>query len=212
MTARVQIFARAPVSGEVKTRLITRLGADRAAQLQMALTERAIATAMLADIGPVELWCSPDCAHPTFEAFAARGITLCEQKTGSLGERMHRALSNAFQAGDSAVLIGSDCPSLTAQDIRDAARMVREEADFAFIPAEDGGYVLVAAARHAQSGLHRIFDDIEWGTSQVMDQTRCRLGELGYAWQELAPRWDIDRPEDYDRLLREQPALLETTP
>ena len=212
MAVRIQVFARAPVSGEVKTRLIPRLGADSAARLQMTLTEHAIATAASAGIGPVELWCSPDRAHPTFEAFAARGIVLREQQTGTIGERMYRALSDALRAGDSAILIGSDCPSLTAQDLRDAAQTLRMETDFAFVPAEDGGYVLIAAAPRVQSCLHRIFDEIDWGTSQVMDQTRGRLGELGRVWHELAPRWDIDRPEDYDRLLHEQPGLLETVP
>jgi rSAM/selenodomain-associated transferase 1 len=208
MQARVQVFARAPVSGEVKTRLIPRLGADTAARLQMTLTERAIATAVSADIGPVELWCSPDCAHPTFEAFAARGIALREQETGTIGERMHRALSDALRAGDSAILIGSDCPSLTPQDLRDAARTLHRETDFAFVPAEDGGYALIAAVPLVHSCLCRVFHDVEWGTGRVMDQTRSRLRELGYTWQELATRWDIDRPEDYDRLLREQPDLL----
>ncbi|KPK33114.1 MAG: hypothetical protein AMJ66_05870 [Betaproteobacteria bacterium SG8_40] len=212
MRTRVQVFARAPVSGEVKTRLWPRLGADRAARLQMALTGRAIATAMSAHIGPVELWCSPDCTHPTFAAFAARGILLREQESGTLGKRMHRALSQALQTDDCAVLMGSDCPSLAPQDLRDAARTVHTESDFTFVPAEDGGYVLIAVAQRTQSCLHRIFEDIEWGTSQVMDQTRERLGELGCTWQELAPRWDIDRPEDYDRLLREQPGLLEAIP
>ena len=125
---------------------------------------------------------------------------------------MHRALSHALRAGDCAVLIGSDCPSITPQDLRDAARTLRTEVDFAFVPAEDGGYVLIAVAPRAQSCLHRVFDDVEWGTAHVMDQTRRHLGELGRAWNELAHRWDIDRPEDYDRLLREQPGLLEAIP
>lgn len=175
----------------------------------MTLTERAIATAMSAEIGPVELWCSPDCAHPTFQAFAARGVVLREQETGTLGERMHRALSHALGAGDCTVLIGSDCPSMTPQDLRDAAQILHTENDFAFVPAEDGGYVLIAVTPRVQPCLHHVFDDVEWGTARVMDQTRERLGGLGGAWLELAPRWDIDRPEDYDRLLREQPGLLE---
>lgn len=121
---------------------------------------------------------------------------------------MHRALQHALLSGDSAVLIGSDCPSLTAQDLSSAAQALDKETDFCFIPAEDGGYVLIAAAPHALRSLPRVFENVDWGTSNVMAQTRQRLQESGRTWQELTPRWDVDRPEDYDRLLREQPDLL----
>lgn len=210
MKTRVQVFARAPVSGEVKTRLIPELGADLAARLQTRLTEHAIAIAVSARIGPVELWCSPDSAHPTFGTFAAQGIVLREQENAMLGERMHRALAHALRAGDAAVLIGSDCPSLTPEDLRDAARALRTQTEFAFVPAEDGGYVLIAAAPGVQACLQRVFEGVEWGTARVMAQTRERLRETGRRWLELTPRWDIDRPEDYHRLLREQPELLKT--
>jgi glycosyltransferase A (GT-A) superfamily protein (DUF2064 family) len=112
MVCRVQVFARAPVSGEVKTRLIPRIGADAAADMQLALTERALAVALEAGIGPVELWCSPDPSHPTFAAYQHSGVTLRSQCDGDIGERMLQALSSALLAGDTVVLIGSDCPSL----------------------------------------------------------------------------------------------------
>ena len=198
------MFARAPVSGEVKSRLIPRLGADGAARLQMKLTEQAMATAIASEVGPVELWCSPDISHPTFAALAQRGIVLRNQGAGDLGERMYQALSSAALAGDRAVLIGSDCPSLTPHDLRCAAHALRDGADAAFVPAEDGGYVLIAA----RGCSRELFDDIRWGSNSVMAQTRGRLRELGQTWRELSPRWDIDRPEDYERLLREQPQIL----
>ena len=57
-----------------------------------------------------------------------------------------------------------------------------------------------------------MFDGIDWGSSRVMEQTRSRLRELGLSWHELEPRWDVDRPEDYDRLLREQPQMFGKRP
>ena len=204
MACRVQVFARAPVTGEVKTRLIPHLGADAAAGLQVKLTERAVATAIAAQLGPVELWCSPDPSHPSFAAYSRQGIVLREQGSGNLGERMYRALSSAIEDGDLAVLIGSDCPSLTPNDLRGAAQALADGADLSFVPAEDGGYVLIAA----RSCPRELFDDMPWGSNAVMSQTRKRLRELGQTWQELPPRWDIDRPEDYQRLLREQPHVL----
>ena len=61
MTVDIAIFARAPVAGEAKTRLIPRLGAEGAAALQHALIHRALATAVAAELGSVSLWCSPEC-------------------------------------------------------------------------------------------------------------------------------------------------------
>ncbi len=117
---RVQVFTRAPVSGQAKTRLIPRLGASGAARLQMRLTEHALSIAVSAGLGAVELWCSPDCSHRTFQTIADRGVVLRNQGQGSIGDRMHRALSQALLAGESAVLIGSDCPSLSPQDLQNA--------------------------------------------------------------------------------------------
>ncbi len=88
------------------------------------------------------------------------------------------------------------------------AQALRNNNNFAFVPAEDGGYVLIAAATNEPVALRRAFEGIDWGTEKVMTQTRERLRECGQTWQELAPRWDIDRPEDYERLLREQPGFL----
>ena len=201
---RVQVFARAAVSGEVKTRLIPRLGADGAARLQRDLTARAVATALSADIGPVELWCSPDRSHPALVALAPHDVTLHDQGPGDLGERMQRALKHAVEMGDFAVLIGSDCPTLTGADLQSAAQALRQGSDLAFAPAEDGGYVLIAAQKCSQ----RLFDGIAWGHDTVMEETRHRLQALGWSWKELPQRWDVDRPQDYDRLLREQPNIL----
>ena len=202
--ARGQVFARTAVSGDVKTRLIPRLGADGAARLQQILTARTVETALTANIGPVELWCTPDRSHSAMVALAERGVELHDQGPGGLGERMQRALEHALANADFAVLTGSDCPSLTPSDLQSAATALQEGSDVAFVPAEDGGYVLIAAKRCS----HRLFDGIEWGRDTVMEETRLRLQELGWSWKELATRWDVDRPQDYDRLLREQPDIM----
>ena len=204
MATRVQVFARAAVSGEVKTRLIPRLGADGAARLQNVLTGRSVETALAADIGQVELWCTPDVSHPALVAFETHGVVLHDQGPGDLGSRMQRAMEHAVANGDISVLIGSDCPTLTDADLRSAAQAVQQDSDVAFVPAEDGGYVLIAAKKCSP----RLFDGIAWGSNTVMEETRHRLRELKWSWQELPQRWDVDRPQDYDRLLREQPALL----
>src|SRR5947207_424647 len=107
--ARIAVFARAPVAGAVKTRLAATLGADGAAALHARLVRHALATAVAADAGPVELWCAPDATHPFFAACAAEhGVTLHAQSGGDLGQRMHEAFEHAAESGDALVIIGAD--------------------------------------------------------------------------------------------------------
>ena len=195
-TAQVAVFAKAPVPGEVKTRLVALLGARESAELHAALVRHALATARNSGVGPVSLWCMPDTGHPFFAACAAEfGVSLHEQRGGHLGERMARAFDRLLAAGP-ALLVGSDCPSLRAEDLRAAAGSLATH-DAVIQPAEDGGYVLVGLARPV-AGL---FERIRWGESSVMRDTRVRLREAAATWREMPVRWDVDRPEDYRRLL-----------
>ena len=196
--ARVAVFAKAPVAGDVKTRLAGLLGADGAAGLHAGLVRHALATAVAARVGPVELWCAPDAAHPFFAACATRfGVALHAQRGADLGARMADAVARALALGDALVIIGSDCPALQPADLRAAADAVRR-CDVAIAPAEDGGYVLVAL-----SSAQPIFSGIAWGSSRVMAETRAQLEAARATWCELPRRWDVDRPEDYARLQRE---------
>ncbi len=194
--AAIGVFAKAPVPGEVKTRLLPLLGAEDAAELHATLVRRALATALAAGTGPVTLWCMPETGHPFFAACAeAFCVVLEAQKGGHLGERMERALDSMLARGP-ALLIGSDCPSLTVADLHAAARSLATH-DAVFQPAEDGGYVLVGLARAVQG----LFEGIRWGEATVMRDTRARLRAAKATWRELPARWDVDRPADYQRLM-----------
>jgi len=192
----IAVFAKAPVPGQVKTRLVPLLGEESAAELHSTLVRRALATACAASLGPVSLWCMPDTGHPFFRACAqAYGVGLEAQKGGHLGERMARALE-AMLARGPALLIGSDCPALTADDLHAAARSLATH-DAVIQPAEDGGYVLVGLSRPVPG----LFEGIRWGEGRVMRDTRVRLRAAGATWREFPARWDVDRPNDYQRLM-----------
>jgi uncharacterized protein len=194
----VQVFAKAPEPGKVKTRLIPLLGEQGAATLYRSLATRTLETAREASVGPVELWCVPDIHHDFFSFCRARyNVTLHQQCDGNLGLRMHKAIEEGLARARHVVLIGSDCPSLTATDVQAAAAVLREGYDAVFGPTEDGGYVLVGL----NSATPTAFDAMTWGTAQVMDETRRRLRRLGRRWHELPTQWDVDRPEDYRRLI-----------
>jgi rSAM/selenodomain-associated transferase 1 len=179
------VFAKAPVPGEAKTRLIPALGEWGAARLHERLTRHAVRTALAAGCGRVEI-------HGTrrHSFFHRLGLPFHLQRGRDLGERMHRALAR----NPGAILIGTDCPELTVADLRRAARLLRAGYEAVLAPAEDGGYALVALRRVAPE----MFRNIAWGTSTVFDETVKRL--RNYRWRALRQVWDVDRPEDLPRL------------
>lgn len=196
INCRVMVFAKAPEPGRVKTRLIPLLGETGAAELQRQLIERTLRTAVAAELGSVELWCAPGSDEPYFSDCAKRHeISLRAQCEGDLGMRMAHALAENAPA----LLIGCDCPALTPAYLREAASALAGGDDAVFGPAEDGGYVLVGVAR---SPAAELFENIAWGEATVMQDTRTRLARGNWRWRELAPLWDVDRPEDLARLRR----------
>jgi rSAM/selenodomain-associated transferase 1 len=190
----ISILARAPVAGFAKTRLSSVLGAERAASLAARLIERAVQTASQAATGSVTLWATPDASHPVFGELAVRyGVGLRRQSEGDLGARMHAAIA---AANGPVLVIGTDCPGITAEHLSKAADVLRRGLDAVIFPAEDGGYGLIGM--HApHSG---VFAGVDWGTARVLGQTRRRLKEGGLAWEEPVTVWDLDRPEDFKRL------------
>ncbi|MDB5507761.1 MAG: hypothetical protein JWL93_230 [Hyphomicrobiales bacterium] len=187
-------MARAPVAGAAKTRLIPRLGPEGAAALHARLVLHSLNHVQAARPTGATLWCSPDVHHGFFVECRARfDIDLAAQGGGDLGARMHAA----FVAQNAPLLlIGTDCPLLGTDLLREAADALMGGCDAVFCPAEDGGYALVGL-RAPCPGL---FHEMEWGTERVMSETRARLSTLGLSWHETAPVWDVDRPEDIARL------------
>ena len=204
MNVAIAILAKAPIPGLSKTRLIPNLGAEGAAGLQRWLLQRTVGTTMSAGLGPVTLWCTPDTTHPEFTRLAGRAsITLRRQTSGDLGERMLQALRESPGA-QGTLLIGTDCPTLKPSHLQAAARGL-DAHPAVFIPAEDGGYVLVGM----RDAHPEPFSDIEWSTERVMAQTRQRLAAIGWRWQEFEPLWDVDREEDLERLQHAFPECRE---
>lgn len=192
---QVAVFAKAPVAGLAKTRLIPALGPRGAARLQRQLTRDTLRMALGAGLGPVTLWCAPDARHRFFRALeACAGVACRTQPEGDLGRRMHAAFE--WHCADGPLLvIGTDCPPLAPAHLRQAAHALLGGADAVFQPAEDGGYVLVGL-RQPQPAL---FSGIAWSTEAVMAQTRQRAQATELRVVELQTLWDLDRPADLAR-------------
>lgn len=196
LDAGVAILAKAPVPGFAKTRLIPALGPAGAARLQELLTERAIETALAADIGPVTLWCAPASDHAFFRALGERlPVWLADQRGADLGARMLAAFANHIRRP--LILIGTDCPCLEPDDIRAALGPLEEDADVVIAPAEDGGYGLIAASRP----LPVLFENMPWSTDRVAALTRSRAAAADLRLEALRPVWDVDVPDDFARLV-----------
>ncbi|MFO1310908.1 MAG: TIGR04282 family arsenosugar biosynthesis glycosyltransferase [Burkholderiales bacterium] len=201
---QVAIFARAPQAGEAKTRLIPALGPQGAARLQRQLTRRAVEMALDSGAGEVTLWCAPHAGHRFFRAVRQCLRVECrDQPDADLGRRMLHAFE-AHCARGPLVLIGTDCPALEPHDLRNAAQALRDGHDAVVVPAEDGGYVLIGLRRP----LPFLFEGIAWGTDSVMRATRDRLRAHQARWCEPKVLWDVDRPEDLERLRALRPDLL----
>jgi len=197
---RVMVFARAPTPGETKTRLIPALGKAGAAALHRRLVMHSLRVATEAQLGPVELWCAPDAGDPFFHECERRfGVSLRSQGQGDLGARVQGAFEAALARASRAILVGSDIPALSAQYLRDAERALAGGDDVVIGPAEDGGYVLVGLSRCDPE----LFRGIPWGGSEALAETRRRIAGLSWRSSELPVLWDVDRPEDLERLPEE---------
>jgi rSAM/selenodomain-associated transferase 1 len=194
----LQIFAKEPLPGKVKTRLGVVLGDAAAVDLYRELALRTLATAAAARdagvVGDVELWCDPNARGPSFADWRDRfGVSLRTQRGRDLGARMRGALSSALSRGTAAILIGTDCPVLDTAYLEGAAAALADH-DVVLGPAEDGGYVLVGMSRDAD-----IFTGVPWSTANVMTATRGAVAAQRLSAAELSTLWDVDTVADLPR-------------
>ena len=194
--ARILIFCKAPVLGQVKTRLVPMLGEKQALLLYQELTTRMISTCLESELAPVQIWTTED--HAFFHTFGELGKVghIRIQQGDNLGQRMQFALTTALlESGvQRAILAGTDCPPVDMSYL-DKALAALEDHDAVLGPTEDGGYGLI--------GLWKVqadyFSDIPWSTDSVCADTCSRFNRNGLHWSLLPQIWDVDRPEDIMR-------------
>lgn len=198
-TGTLILFTRYPVPGTTKTRLIPALGALEAAQLQRHMTEHALNQARQLQrrraIQPVIAYEGGD--ENRMRSWLGEDLVYMTQGAGSIGDRMHRAFAQAKRLGlPKTVIIGTDIPQLTADTIWQAFQFL-EQTDLVLGPATDGGYYLIGMGRMlAPDPPRKLFDDIAWGTGQVLEQTLFMAQRAGFSWTLLDELQDVDRPED----------------
>ena len=194
---RLVIFAKAPQPGHAKTRLIPALGAEGAAALAGRMLDHALTQAPAAATGPVELCMSPAPGDPAWEKIAIPTAVLrTGQGEGDLGERMARAVRRVTaENGQPVLLMGSDCPTLTAAVIREAVRQLQTH-DAVLVPVADGGYVLIGL----KSPCPALFARMAGSTATVAAETLRRMAVLNLKVWQGPLLHDIDEPADLARL------------
>ena len=193
VATRIVIFAKAPVPGSVKTRLIPALGAVGAARLAQRMLANTVAHALAAQVATTELCATPHPDDPSWAGHLPPGVRLADQGPGDLGQRLGAAALRVIDGGERVLLIGSDCPALDAQRLAEAAARL-ESHDCVIHPARDGGYVLLGLARFDAS----LFSAIAWSTDTVAATTIARIKALGWSLFVGDTLNDIDEPADLD--------------
>jgi len=189
------VFTRFPEPGKVKTRLIPALGEVGAAELHRKMTEYTLKV-------------SQELVHHRLVALDVHyagadkrqmkktfGADLCyvrQSRNRELGQRMFYAFKNSFRQGvEKVVIIGTDCPELTAKIILQAFDELTHSS-LVLGPAKDGGYYLIGL----RNAVPQLFDGIPWGTREVLKRTLEAARRHSLAPILLIPLDDVDRPED----------------
>lgn len=189
---RIIIFAKAPVPGFAKTRLIPSLGDKRAAELANKMLLCTLHQAIEAAVGTVELCVTPAIHHPAWSGIQLpAGIEISDQGEGDLGARLGFAAKRGLDRGEAVLLIGTDCIEISAQLLRSTA-IALDHNEAVIHPATDGGYVLLGLS----SFDPLLFEDIAWSTDVVAAVTMDRIKRLGWSLEVGAALHDIDEPLD----------------
>lgn len=202
--ARIAVFAREPELGKVKSRLAAAVGDEAALAIYQSMLARVAALVDQFTSAEWDLWVTSNYSHENFISICnKRNIYL--QKGGDLGAKMGFAIEQSLSrvGVDAVILIGTDCPALTQAYLERARVALDEGSDVVLGPAEDGGYVLIGARRPIPS----LFEGVSWGTERVLEQTLARLEASQLSYQLLDTLWDVDRPEDLQRLQQLEPPL-----
>jgi len=187
------IFAKAPIPGEVKTRLCPPLDPDEAASLHGTLVLDAIERTKGVQGVTLYVAGTPDLAHPFFKVMEGRyGAKLLLQRGPDLGSRMKWAMQDAFEQGAQEVLLtGTDLPTLPRVHLVEALTLVKHH-DVVLGPTADGGYYLIGLRKMVPA----LFDGIMWSTVSVFAETKKKIAQAGLSLGLLPECRDLDTLED----------------
>ena len=181
------IFTRNPEPGKVKTRLAKDVGEITAFKIYNFLLEHTVSVTKNLAVSK-EVYYSE--AIPQNDIWETEIFTKKLQQGEGLGKRMKNAFEEGFKNGyKNIIIIGSDLYDLQQEDLEKAFQLLREK-DAVIGPATDGGYYLLGMNQL----FPEVFEDKEWGTSSVLEDTLKDLKGKNIAL--LEARNDVDYYSD----------------
>jgi rSAM/selenodomain-associated transferase 1 len=193
------VFLRLPVLGNVKTRLALTLGPERALRIYKELLDT---TFQVVSKSEASVYLFYDGGLPP-KAERIQAFSYHLQTEGTLGRRMTNALSDILTKHEKVVIIGSDCPGISAELINKSFTSL-EDCDVIIGPSEDGGCYLIGCRKLTPS----FFESVEWSTEHVLDQTVEKIRQQGLTFQLLETLMDIDTESDWQQHLLNTSSLL----
>ena len=189
----ILLFIKAPLKGQIKSRLAAAIGNDAALELYQRFVLDTIDTVGALAI-PLRICFYPPDAGTTIRTWLGNEHACMPQQGNDLGERMEQAFEQVFKEGyDRAVLIGSDIPELSTPVVDEAFTSLNGH-DAVLGPASDGGYYLLGFT--AKTFLRDAFHDIAWSTNTVCAETLGTFKQSGTQVHLLPKLHDIDTKDD----------------
>ncbi|MFN0107760.1 MAG: TIGR04282 family arsenosugar biosynthesis glycosyltransferase [Blastocatellia bacterium] len=204
MKEALVLMAKAPIEGQVKTRLIGALTAAEAKDLYVAFLSDtfAVMESLLDERDDLTLvHCyTPEGEEDAFEEVERDGCLMIAQRGNDLGERLTNCFADVFAMGfDCVMAIGGDSPTLPDELALEAFDCLETDDDVVVVPADDDGYCLIGMRKPHST----IFQNIPWSTDGVMAATEAQAKAAGLSFI-VGPSWfDVDTPEELERLKQE---------
>jgi len=198
------VMTKAPQAGRVKTRLIPPLTPEEAAELNKCFlrdTAAAISNAAGADTACGIAVYTPVGAESAYTDILPADFSLLPQRGDKFGERLYLAIEDMCKCGfDSLCLIDSDSPTVPTENFEQAVELLSTSEDRVVLgPSDDGGYYLIGMKKP-----HRhLFEQIDWSTERVLNQTMQRATEIGIEVKLLPTGYDVDDDASLRRLCNE---------
>ncbi len=187
------IFQKNEILGRVKTRLATSVGDENALKIYKILINHTHSVSKEIETDRFVFYSDfiPEKGFASQRFFKER-----LQKGKDLGERMRNAFETVFSEGyNHVIIIGTDCVDLMPNHIQKAFSKL-DQNDAVLGPAYDGGYYLLGLKKL----IPEIFEEIDWSTDQVLNQTLTKLQELNYSIGIIDTLSDIDNIADWEKV------------
>ena len=184
----IQLFAKPPIAGKVKTRLIPDIGEAAATAVYQHCLQYSLDVLDSSSFAH-QIWLTEPSNHDLFQA-----RTVHYQQGNDLGQKMYHAMHQALtaQAYDQVIVIGADCLDINHKILLQVQADLLHH-DLVLVPANDGGYVLIAANKRIHP---QVFNAVDWGSKLVLQQTLSNIRNINYSIKLMNPLRDIDRMED----------------